>query len=239
MAQQAIALGTTEAPGATRRRGAPLIAGSFIAVLAVIALSGGGWALWVDRMDRSGGGFVTIGTTGLDTQTYAIEAPLTGDGPSWLYGPTVFGTARVRATSQNAQPVFIGIARTSDLDRYLAGTGYATIQHLASDEVTTHVGGAQSVPPTRVSIWAASTQGSGPQTLLWKPRRGDWSIVLMNADASPGVALHGSLGAKAPLLPWLAGGLLLVGAVLACIGGLLIARGLRVSTVRHGDLAVA
>ena len=32
----------------------------------------------------------------------------------------------------------------------------------------------------------------------------------MNADASPGVALHGSLGAKAPLLPWVAGALLLV-----------------------------
>ena len=108
--------------------------------------------------------------------------------------------------------MFIGIARTNDVDRYLAGTGYGTIQHLATDEVTTHAGGAQSVPPTRVSIWAASTQGAGQQTLRWKPRSGDWSIVMMNADASPGVALRGSLAAKVPLLPWVAGGLLLVGA---------------------------
>ena len=57
----------------------------------------------------------------------------------------MFGTARVRATSQNAQPMFIGIARTNDVARYLAGTGYGTIQHLATDEVTTHAGGAQSV----------------------------------------------------------------------------------------------
>ena len=32
---------------------------------------------------------------------------------------------------------------------------------------------------------------------------------MMNADASPGVALHGDLGAKFPPLPWLAAGLLL------------------------------
>ena len=30
---------------------------------------------------------------------------------------------------------------------------------------------------------------------------------MMNADASPGVALRGDLGAKMPPLPWLAGGL--------------------------------
>ena len=65
-------------------------------MLAVITLFGGAWALWVDRMDRSGGGFVTIGTSDLRTETYAIEAPLTGDGPDWLYGSTVFGTGRVR-----------------------------------------------------------------------------------------------------------------------------------------------
>ena len=227
MAQQVIAPGTTETSGSRKIRLAPLIAGSVIAALAVITLFGGAWALWVDRMDRSGGGFVTIGTSNLRTETSAIEAPLTGDGPDWLYGSTVFGTGRVRATSQNAQPLFIGIARTSDVDRYLAGTGYGTIQHLATDEVTTHAGGAQSVAPTQVSIWAASTQGTGRQTLLWKPRSGDWSIVMMNADAGPGVALRGSLAAKMPLLPWVAGGLLLLGALMACVGGLLIARGLR------------
>jgi len=227
MGQQASGSGTTAAAASNSRRIAPLITGSVIAVFAVTVLFAGAWALWVDRMDRGAGGFVTIGTTDLHTDTYAIEAPLTGDGPSWLYGSTVFGTARIRATSQNARPMFIGIALTSDVTRYLAGTGYATIQHLASDEITTHEGGAQSAAPTRVAIWAASTQGTGQQTLLWKPRSGDWSIVLMNADAGAGVALHGSLGAKAPLLPWLAGGLLAVGAVLACVSGLLIARGVR------------
>jgi hypothetical protein len=225
MVLQASAPGTSEASG-TRRRVAPLIAGSVLAVFAVTTLIGGAWALWVDRMDRHDG-YVSIGTTNLHTETSAIQAPLTGDGPDWLYGRKVFGTARVHATSQHAQPMFIGIARTRDVDRYLAGTGYATIQHLASDEVKDHAGRAQTVPPTRVSNSAASTKGTGPLTLQWKPRGGDWSIVLMNSDASPGVALHGSLNAKAPILPWLASGLLFVGAVMACGGALLIVRGVR------------
>jgi hypothetical protein len=224
MAQPAIAPITPEASGSAKRRVAPLIVGSIIAVFALVTLFGSAWGLWVDRMDRSGGGFVTIGTSDLRTDTYALQAKLRGDGPRWVYGPTVFGTARIRATSQSNHPLFIGIARTADVARYLDGTGYATIRHLATDEVTTHEGRAQSVPPSRVSIWSASTQGTGEQTLLWKPRSGDWSVVMMNSDASPGVDLHGSLGGKLPILPWLAGGLFLVGACLAGVSALLIVR---------------
>jgi len=171
---------------------------------------------------------VKIGSSNLNTGTYAIESPLTGDGPSWLYGSTVFGTGRIRATSQTAHPMFIGIARTSDLARYLSGgTGYATIQHLASDELTTHQGGAPAAPPGQLSIWAASTQGDGQQTLLWKPRSGDWSVVMMNTDASPGVTLHGDLAARVPLLPWVGGGLVLVGAALMSLAIWLFVRGVR------------
>jgi hypothetical protein len=228
MSEQTIAPVTSSASGRGNRRVGSLIGGSILCVLAVVFLAGGTWALWVDRVDR-GGGFVTIGTTKLNTGTYAFESPLHGDGPRWFYGRTVFGTTRVRATSQTAHPLFIGIARTDDVSRYLEGTGYATIQHLAFGDVTTHEGGAPSAPPTSTPIWVASTQGNGRQTLLWKPRSGDWSIVLMNTDASPGVELRGDLGAKFPLAPWVAGGLLLVGAVLGCLGSWLLVRGIRMA----------
>jgi hypothetical protein len=75
--------------------------------------------------------------------------------------------------------------------------------------------------------WAASTAGTGEQSLLWKPRDGDWSIVLMNVDASPGVALSGDLGAEFPPLPWIAWGLLIAGAIFAVFGGWLIVREIR------------
>src|SRR5262245_26925559 len=36
-------------------------------------------------------GFVSLGTTDLRTETYAIVGDLRGDGPSWLWGSTVLG----------------------------------------------------------------------------------------------------------------------------------------------------
>jgi hypothetical protein len=226
MPEQTFAPATATASVSSTRRYGSLIGGSVLCLFAVIFLAGGTWALWVDRVDRSGG-FVTIGSTNLNTGTYAFESPLHGDGPRFLYGERVWGTARFRATSETTHPLFMGIARTDDVARYLNGTGNATIQHLVTGDVTTHEGGAPSAPPAGSVAWAASTQGNGEQVLRWKPRSGDWSIVLMNVDASPGVALDGDLGAKAPFLPWLGGALFMIGAVFGCLGGWLFVRGLR------------
>lgn len=211
-----------------RSRVPSLVTGSILCLLALSVLALGGWALWMDQIDRDGSGFITIGeTTELQTETHAIVSELRGDGPRWLYGSEILGDARVRATSQNEGQLFVGIAPTSDVHRYLDGAGYATIDHLETADLTTHPGGVLSDPPAQESIWAASMVGSGQQTLLWKPRGGDWSIVLMNADASSGVAIAGDVGAEFPALPWVAGGLLIAGVALAALGGWLLIRGIR------------
>jgi hypothetical protein len=57
----------------------------------------------------------------------------------------------------------------------------------------------------------------GTQTLTWKVRDGDWSVVLMNADGSRGVAADVDLGAKLSFLLWVAIGLV--------IGGVLVVGG--------------
>jgi hypothetical protein len=194
---------------------------------AAVMLTAGGWALWQDRVNRDSGGFVTIGSNELRTDTFALTSPLHGDGPRWFYGPTVFGDVRIRGTSQSKGPIFIGVARTRDATQYLAGAGYATIQHLATGNVTSHSGGAQSTPPTQTSIWDASVQGTGEQTLVWDTREGDWSVVIMNADASAGVAVNGDIGAKFPPLPWVAAGLLGIGLILALIATWLLAQEFR------------
>jgi hypothetical protein len=49
-------------------------------------------------------------------------------------------------------------------------------------------------PQAGERIWAASTQGAR-QTLTWDVDDGDWSIVVMNADGSPGVQADISAGA--------------------------------------------
>ena len=183
--------------------------------------------MWKDRVDRDGSGFVSIGTTELRTERYAIVGDLRGDGPDWLYGSTLLGDARVRAASQAGQPLFIGIARKDDVFRYLQEAGYARIEGFEVRADTTHAGGAPSGPPSGESIWAPSTQGTGPQTLLWTPRAGDWSIVFMNADGSANVDVRGDASAEFPVLPWLAGGLLIIGGAAGLIAAWILVRAIR------------
>jgi hypothetical protein len=196
-------------------------------VLALVFLVGGGWALWKDRVDRDADGYVSFGTTDLRTETHAIVGDLHGDGPTWLYEETMLGDARVRATSQTEEPLFIGIAPTDDVFGYLDGAGYATIDSFEVTADTTHAGEAPAGPPSREAIWEASTQGTGQQSLLWTPRAGDWSIVFMNADSSADVDVRGDASATLPMLPWLAGGLLVAATASGVVGGWILVRALR------------
>ena len=195
-------------------------------MIALVFVGGGGWALWKDRVDRDGKGFVSLGTTELRTAQYAIVGDLKGDGPGWLYGSRVLGEARVHATSRAGGPLFIGIARKGDVTRYLRGVGYASIYSFEVSSKNTHPGAAPAGRPSGESIWATSTEGTGQQTLRWSPRSGDWSIVFMNADAAADVDVRGGASARLPVLPWLAGGLLVIGAG-GFLGSWVLLRGLR------------
>jgi hypothetical protein len=70
-------------------------------------------------------------------------------------------------------------------------------------------------------------RGDRRQTLTWTLGSGQWAVVLMNADASPGVAADVGVGATAPFLFALALGLLIGGAVAALVAVLLLVAGVR------------
>jgi hypothetical protein len=215
----------TPPQGSNTRRVVAIAVGSVMCVIAALFCFGGGWALWRDRVARDSHGYVPVFTTTLDTDTYALTGELSGDGPRWLYGSTVVGTARIRATSRTGHTVFIGIARTGDVTRYLDGTAYATIEHLESGGVRPHAGDPPTAPPSQSPIWVTSTQGEGRQTLTWTPRAGAWSVVVMNADAAAGVSVDGDIAATVPWLGWLAAALLAITTVLAVAGIWLVVRG--------------
>ena len=89
-----------------------------------------------------------------------------------------------------------------------------------------HPGAPGAAPPASRRIWVASAQGAGRQHLTWHVRDGSWSVVVMNADGSPGVDADLRAGAKVPFLGtagWSAlggGGMLLAAATAFVVLGL-------------------
>jgi hypothetical protein len=72
------------------------------------------------------------------------------------------------------------------------------------------------------------------QELVWAPQEGAWSVVVMNADGSGGVAADVQFGAE---LPWLfaAGVVVLVfGVLFLAIGVVLVAVGVARASRRAG-----
>ena len=81
-------------------------------------------------------------------------------------------------------------------------------------------------PPAAQPFWTAKTTGTNV-SLTWPASEGTWSIVVMNADASAGVAADLDLGVKVNFLGWVALGLLIVGGILVLAGVALMFFGFR------------
>jgi hypothetical protein len=131
----------------------------------------------------------------------------------------------LRLNAESSKPLFIGIARSADVERYLAGVAYDEVTELDLEgfSLTTerHAGAIDPALPASQTFWEASVQGTGPQTLAWDGGFGRWSVVVMNADGSPGVDAELNLGAHVPYLTWVEiGGYIAGGLLLAAAAGL-------------------
>ena len=63
-------------------------------------------------------------------------------------------------------------------------------------EYSNRAGDAPASPLGDQDFWVASASGPGEQTLEWEPKEGNWRAVVMNTDASRGVASKLSIGAE-------------------------------------------
>ena len=90
-------------------------------------------------------------------------------------------------------------------------------------------GDAKPSAPAKQTFWAAKASGSGRQTMIWPVAKGDWAVVVMNADGTRGVHTDVSVGAKVPFLLELGAGLLVGGGLAAAGAGAAIYRGKRSS----------
>lgn len=215
-------------PAAPRRRTLPSVLAALAGLVAVLFLAAGGAALYADG-EKDDGWFTTSDARfATDTRALATES-LDMDLEGFDAG--LAGQARLQVTSAAGGPVFVGIAPTEDVERYLAGTEHATLTDLDTSPfraTTETVPGARTpADPAAQDIWSASTSGTGTQSLEWDIEDGDWSALVMNADGSPGVDVQASAGADASFLKPLGLGLLGGALVLSFIAAVLVARAVR------------
>ena len=221
-----VPLGTPPEPGAEGRspngtaRGASapsagrilgLVVGSLAILIGVGAgLSAAALAL-VDTSMRDGEGYLMSEPVRYDTASWAIstqDVRLHADGAGESLPGALLGDLKLTAEAPDGAEVFVGIARTEDVEEFLDGVGHAVLIDMDGtstdpEPVYREVGGAgPRALPGDADIWAAQVSGPDVQTLQWDIDRGDWTVVLMNADGGPGVAADVAAGATVPALGW-------------------------------------
>jgi hypothetical protein len=143
--------------------------------------------------------------------TFAAGLDFDEDGPGTLLDEALYGHLRLKVESHGDRPVFVGIARTADVERYLGETAHSVVTDVSLDpfeaDYRRHGGARPPADPADQHFWVASAHGSSPQTVTWKVRNGGGSIVVMNADGSRGVDAGVSAGASLPILTPVAWGL--------------------------------
>jgi hypothetical protein len=209
----------TPRPPRSAGRVALLIASSAMLACGGTMLVGGGGLVAADHHWRDGG-YLSTDAEPLQADGYAIASEgleLGGVDEAW-----VLGRARVRAASSDgASPVFVGVARSADAARYLAGVEHSTVTEI-DDPATTyeqHPGGAPAMDPADSDIWVAQSDGTGRQSVDWSLHRaGRWTVVVMNADGSAGVAVDADVGATVPVVKNVGLGLLAAGGLFSLLG---------------------
>jgi hypothetical protein len=213
---------------------ASIIAASVVGLLSIGLLAAGGALLWGDsKKDEQG--YLSTASHRFSTHSYALATDnldLDLDGLDDVIDPDAYGKLRLQVDPRTDAPVFVGIARTRDVTRYLDGTGHTLVEdvslHPFRADYRDQPGTARPDAPGRQDIWGASVHGTGTQTLTWDVEDGDWSIVVMNDDASAGVDARVSAGAKLGFLAPLGWGVTIGGLLALGLAGALVVVAVRV-----------
>ena len=211
-----------------------LIVTGSLASLFALGLLAVGTLAFVGESQKDGDGYLSTdthqfegGTRALATENLDVDL----DAGDFVLDTDDLGKVRLEVESRNDKPVFVGIARTSDVDNYLAGVSHTTVTDVDTSpfdaDYDDHAGDRRPVAPADSHIWAASEHGSGKQTLHWEIEDGDYSVVVMNADGSPGVDADVSTGANVPFLDEIGWSALASGGFVLVFGIALLVMGIR------------
>ena len=228
----AYATNITPSAAPTRDRTGPvlaLVSGSILAVVSFVLIIAASVAFWASHYNTDADGFHTTDVHTYSTPTRALTTDnpdVSSDVPGWLDACEHLG--RIRIDPQGAG-AFVGIASTADVNSYLDQVAHDEITDLDYDpfqlDTVRRAGEGRPAMPAAQTFWAAASTGG--RELDWKVRKGEWTVVVMNEDASPGVRVDATAGAKVPLLGDLGWGLAVPGAVLGLLSVGLVVLGAR------------
>jgi hypothetical protein len=224
--------GPPRASGWTTGRIASAVIGAVLALCSLGLLGAGGGAVWADTAQRHGG-YVDLGTASYATAGRALVSGTVRVQGGWGWLRPLIGQVRIRATTTGqAAGVFAGVAPAGAARRYLSGVAYTTVTgYNGHGQQVGHPGSRMPPSPGSTPMWTAQAFGSPTAALMWTMRTGDWTVIVMNADRSPGVSVRADVGASLPALGWLATELLADGSVLALIALACIIIPVRMATV--------
>ena len=196
-------------------------------VLMGLAFAGAGGTLALIGATERDDGFLMTPTTVLASDTFAItseDAKIDTEGaPSWV--PAVWlGDVRIRARSDTGEPLFVGVAATSDVEGYLGDVSRDTLTEFRAGNAVLEAtdGGAPATGPTDQTFWVAQATGTDA-TLTWDLQGGDWTVVLMRADGTRDVSADVSTGAELPVVNAVIAVLFVLAGLTLLAGALLIA----------------
>lgn len=206
--------------GQIMRKSRPIliVLGALLGIIALAMLAGGAVLTWAHATQRDADGFYNTPDYEISTDGYALVSEsldlFLENEPQWLGLSDV--EVRLRTTPLTAETdLFVGIAPSDEVTAYLAEVPHDVVTRVGGDaddvSYQGEPGSAAPPAPGEQDFWAATAEGSGTQTLTWDPSEGEWTVVVMAADASPGFAATASAGADASFLLPIGIGLLIAG----------------------------
>jgi len=212
--------------GWTAGRVVSAVIGSLLVLLG-LGFAGAGGTLALAGATSRDDGFLMTPTTSLDSDTFAItseDAKIDTEGaPSWV--PSMWlGEVRIHARADAGEPLFVGVAPTSDVQGYLGDVSRDTLRDFRAGEAVleTTDGGEPATAPGDQTFWIAQATGTDTN-LTWDLEDGDWTIVLMREDGTSGVSADVSTGAELPVLNAVIAVLFVLAGLTLLVGALLIA----------------
>lgn len=203
-----------------------LVLGTVFSLIGLGMLTGG-VAATVANAQQADNGFFSAPAASFSADSYALTAPrLDVAGRGGI--PAGVASIRLEATSTGGD-VFIGIAPQAEVDRYLTAVHHTDLVDVSVSpfraEYRDVPGAARPALPGDQAWWTVSASGPDTQQVVWDVQPGTWAVVVMNVDASPGLAVQLRAGARLGLLAPLAIGMVIAGILLLLLGIALVVLG--------------